>query len=112
MDDTEKKDEVWVAAAFYGQARRVVALAVLRMLSRFVQARFNTAQLQKIFDILEITSASDQSSIQSQICNDWPQRGLGPVPPTDPVLYRLFEVPDTMMQLEGSLTASLQLGRA
>jgi cyanate lyase len=21
----------------------------------------------------------------------WPQRGLGPVPPSDPVLYRLFE---------------------
>jgi cyanate lyase len=22
----------------------------------------------------------------------WPQRGLGPVPPQDPVVYRLFEV--------------------
>jgi cyanate lyase len=21
----------------------------------------------------------------------WPQRGLGPVPPQDPVIYRLFE---------------------
>lgn len=23
---------------------------------------------------------------------DWPQRGLGPMPPTDPLLYRLYEV--------------------
>ena len=39
--------------------------------------------------ILEI----QQDAIEAELgTNWWPRRGLGPMPPQDPVLYRLFEV--------------------
>ncbi|KAF8912568.1 cyanate lyase C-terminal domain-containing protein [Mucidula mucida] len=47
------KDEVWVAAAFYGQAK------------------FTEEDSRKY--------------------HWWPNRGLGPMPPTDPVIYRLYD---------------------
>lgn len=35
----------------------------------------------------------EQSSLSTGLGEDWwPRRGLGPMPPTDPVLYRLYEV--------------------
>ena len=63
------KGEVWVAAAFYGQAK------------------FTPEDLRKLLDFLELgddimVASSDQW---------WPHRGLGPMPPTDPVLYRFYE---------------------
>ncbi|RDB26362.1 Cyanate hydratase [Hypsizygus marmoreus] len=51
------KDEVWVAAAFYGQAK------------------FSTEELQKVFEVLGVSPLDAQ----------------GPMPPTDPVVYRLYE---------------------
>ncbi|KAI0703778.1 Cyanase [Cytidiella melzeri] len=64
------RDEVWVAAVFYGQAKMdpqdIVALA-------------NTLGIQ-------------QEAISAELGPHWwPRRGLGPMPPTDPTLYRLFE---------------------
>lgn len=64
------RDEVWVAAAFYGQAK------------------FTPEELRKVLEVLSLevdimAAAGDQW---------WPQRGLGPMPPTDPVIYRLYEV--------------------
>ncbi|KAJ7581041.1 cyanate lyase C-terminal domain-containing protein [Mycena floridula] len=65
------KDEVWVAAAFYGQAK------------------FTPEELQKVSDALGLDTASLQRELGPQW---WPNRGnLGPIPPTDPVIYRLYE---------------------
>ncbi|THV01064.1 Cyanase [Dendrothele bispora CBS 962.96] len=64
------KDEVWVASAFYGQAK------------------FTAEELQKLSQVLGI----DQSSLSGALGEHWwPYRGLGPTPPSDPVIYRLYE---------------------
>ncbi|KAH9847535.1 Cyanase [Lenzites betulinus] len=63
-------DEVWVAALFYGQAKAT------------------TEELAKLGELLEVPTAS----LTEEIGESWfPRRGLGPVPPQDPLLYRLFE---------------------
>lgn len=66
------RDEVWVAALLYGQAKP-------------------TAQdIQKLNEYLEIQEVSAVSELASE---QWfPIRGdTGPIPPTDPVIYRLYE---------------------
>ncbi|KAJ7214520.1 cyanate lyase C-terminal domain-containing protein [Mycena pura] len=63
------KDEVWVAAAFYGQAK------------------FTPEELARVSEYLGISS-----DLQAELgAHWWPNRGLGPMPPTDPVIYRLYE---------------------
>ncbi|KAI0329314.1 Cyanase [Cubamyces sp. BRFM 1775] len=63
-------DEVWVAALFYGQAKAT------------------PEELAKLGEVLDIPAAS----LHAEIGENWfPRRGLGPVPPQDPLLYRLFE---------------------
>ncbi|KAF8344743.1 cyanate lyase C-terminal domain-containing protein [Amanita rubescens] len=64
------KDEVWLAAAFYGQAK------------------FTEDELKEVAALLDLSEAAVLSELGSHW---WPNRGLGPVPPRDPVLYRLFE---------------------
>ncbi|KAG9316061.1 putative cyanate lyase [Chiua virens] len=64
------KDEIWVAAAFYGQAKLA------------------PEEIEALARVLEIPLASIQGELGSHW---WPNRGLGPVPPTDPVIYRLYE---------------------
>lgn len=64
------KDEVWLAAAFYGQAR------------------FTEDELNTVCEVLGIGSSELVSQLGSHW---WPNRGLGPMPPTDPVIYRLYE---------------------
>ncbi|KAF9223294.1 Cyanase [Gyrodon lividus] len=64
------RDEIWVAAAFYGQAKL---------------APEDIEALARVLDILTV-------AIQNELGSHWwPNRGLGPMPPTDPVLYRLYE---------------------
>ncbi|KAF5358804.1 hypothetical protein D9758_008537 [Tetrapyrgos nigripes] len=64
------KDEVWVASAFYGQAK------------------FTKEELQKLSQVLGL----DESSLAGGLGEHWwPYRGLGTTPPTDPVIYRLYE---------------------
>lgn len=65
------KDEVWLAAAFYGQAK------------------FSEEDLKKVCQVLEVNSVAVLGQIGSHW---WPNRGLGPSPPQDPVIYRLYEV--------------------
>lgn len=71
------KDEVWVAAAFYGQAR------------------FSNEELKQLADVLKIEKTCGEGApglIYDALSAEWyPNRGLGPVPPTDPVIYRLYE---------------------
>jgi len=64
------KDEVWVASAFYGQAK------------------FNAEELGKVCEFLGIETADAAGEIGEHW---WPNRGLGPIPPHDPVIYRLYE---------------------
>ncbi|PBL04100.1 Cyanase [Armillaria gallica] len=64
------KDEVWLAAAFYGQAK------------------FTPEELQKVAETLEVPSSDLVGGLGDHW---WPNRGLGPMPPTDPVIYRLYE---------------------
>ncbi|OBZ72404.1 Cyanate hydratase, partial [Grifola frondosa] len=64
------RDEVWVAAMFYGQAK------------------LSSEELVKLSEVLELP----QGNLHEEIGENWfPHRGIGPMPPTDPVLYRLYE---------------------
>jgi len=73
FDDIAKaigRDEVWVAAAFYGQAK------------------FEPEDLIKLAEVLGIPVVNIQDEIGAHW---WPHRGLGPAVPIDPVIYRLYE---------------------
>ncbi|KAF9048806.1 cyanate lyase C-terminal domain-containing protein [Panaeolus papilionaceus] len=64
------RDEVWLAAAFYGQAK------------------FTEEELKKVSEILGIQTSDALADLGDHW---WPNRGLGPMPPQDPVIYRLYE---------------------
>jgi len=63
------RDEVWVAAMFYAQAK------------------LSAEELAALSNFLEIPHDSLQAELGA---NWWPHRG-STMPPTDPVLYRLYE---------------------
>ncbi|KAI0034547.1 cyanate lyase C-terminal domain-containing protein, partial [Vararia minispora EC-137] len=64
------RDEVWVAALMHAQAKGT------------------DRELTALGRALGI----NPEEIKAQLGGHWvPQRGIGPIPPTDPVLYRLFE---------------------
>lgn len=45
--------------------------------------------ISKVSQLLDI----QQDLLDAELgANWWPRRGLGPMPPNDPVLYRLYEV--------------------
>lgn len=53
------------------------------------QARFTKEELAKVSELLGLPA----SLAESEAVSSWfPSRGLGPMPPTDPTLYRLYEV--------------------
>jgi len=64
------RNEVWLAAAFYGQAK------------------FTNEELVEVSKVLEIPSTESLGALGEHW---WPNRGLGPIPPHDPVIYRLYE---------------------
>jgi len=65
------RDEVWVASVFYGQAKPTPK---------------DVEGLSRILDIDHGRFIAEHGE------HWWPHRGaVGPMPPTDPVLYRLFE---------------------
>ncbi|KAL1744724.1 cyanate lyase C-terminal domain-containing protein [Schizophyllum fasciatum] len=73
------RDEVWVAAAFYGQASPAC--------DEYRHAKPDAEELAKLGEVLGIQGLKDDVSPQW-----WPMRGgVGPMPPTDPVIYRLYE---------------------
>ncbi|KAI0076164.1 cyanate hydratase [Panus rudis PR-1116 ss-1] len=64
------RSEVWVAAAFLGQAK------------------FTQEELSKVSQLLAV----DNAALVAELGDHWyPQRGIGPSIPTDPVIYRLYE---------------------
>jgi len=61
-------DEVWVAALFYGQAR----------------ADENEAK--------QLVSALDLGADIADALTEFPSKGIGPAIPTDPLIYRFYEI--------------------
>jgi cyanate lyase len=69
--DLEKilnRDEVWIAAVFYRQATMSEDEAKL------------------------LTAALDLDPIYIDLLTEYPIKGLGPVVPTDPLVYRFYEI--------------------
>jgi cyanate lyase len=69
--DLEKilnRDEVWIAAVFYRQATMSEDEAKL------------------------LTTALDLEPIYIDLLTEYPLKGLGPVVPTDPLVYRFYEI--------------------
>ncbi|KAH8918200.1 Cyanase [Atractiella rhizophila] len=64
-------DEVFVAAVFFGQARA------------------SAEDLQKLSTVLDIHIESLKKELGEHY---WPARGLGEMPPKDPLIYRLYEI--------------------
>jgi len=67
------KDEVWVAALFYGQAKA------------------SEDELRALAVVLKLSPPPEWPAAQGVGPHWYPNRGIGPVPPTDPLIYRLFE---------------------
>jgi len=65
------RDEIWVASVFYGQAKP------------------STEDIASLSKVLELNFDEFRAQHGEHW---WPHRGaVGPMPPTDPVLYRLYE---------------------
>lgn len=57
--------------------------------AHLLQAKLSPEEIEALACALEVSSTSIHQGLGSHW---WPNRGLGPVPPTDPVIYRLYEV--------------------
>ncbi|MGA3127791.1 MAG: cyanase [Candidatus Korobacteraceae bacterium] len=62
------RDEVWVAALFYGQARA------------------DDEEAKKLVAELEVSNDIGDALAE------FPSKGIGPVVPTDPLIYRFYEI--------------------
>lgn len=86
------KDEVWVAAAFYGQVRRFHFDHLWNHQSyslHNVQAKMSPDDISALAKVLEI----NEGEIHATVGAHWfPNRTLGTAIPSDPVVYRLYEV--------------------
>jgi cyanate lyase len=86
------RDEIWVAAVFYGQVWCHACVSDNAKSDHIwfsSQAKMDPEDLEALARALDIPTVAIQSQLGSHW---WPNRGLGPMPPTDPVLYRLYEV--------------------
>ena len=68
LERTVGRDEVWVASLFYRQARA------------------SQEEAEKI------TAALGLGRDVAEALQDFPTKGLGPVVPTDPLIYRFYEI--------------------
>jgi cyanate lyase len=68
LEKTVGRDEVWIAALFYGQA----------------QASADEAK--------KVTEALGLGRDIAEALTEFPLKGLGPVVPTDPLIYRFYEI--------------------
>lgn len=78
-----------MAALFYGQVRYIRHESTLTWsLTVTCQAKGSDEELSGIAKALDIPP----EAVTNEIGAHWvPQRGLGTVPPSDPVVYRLYE---------------------
>ncbi|KAF8493917.1 cyanate lyase C-terminal domain-containing protein [Russula emetica] len=83
------KDEVWVAALFYGQVSSIlVRVRVCVEIYLALKAKASEEELRALEAVLQLR----REFLSPEIGRNWyPNRGIGPIPPTDPVIYRLFE---------------------
>ena len=65
------RSEIWTASLFYGQAQATPKEAA------------------KIISLLGVRSGKDEIA---RFLTAFPNKGLGPVVPTDPLIYRLYEI--------------------
>ena len=64
------------------------------------QAKFTKDELTKFCEVLDVATVEASGEIGEHW---WPNRGqLGPIPPQDPVIYRLYEVRCTILKLLSS----------
>lgn len=68
LGETIGRDEVWVASLFY------------------LQARASEEEAEKLVSILGL------GSDVAETLTEFPNKGLGPVVPTDPLIYRFYEI--------------------
>jgi len=68
LESTLGRDEVWIAALFYGQARA---------------SEEEAETLAKTLGLSADTTAA---------MLEFPSKGLGPIVPTDPLIYRFYEI--------------------
>ncbi|KAJ7879364.1 cyanate lyase C-terminal domain-containing protein [Mycena leptocephala] len=91
FDDIAKaigRDEVWTAAAFYGQVRLFPPLS--SACRNFVNSYPGQIYARGAHQVKG--APRDRFGPSAEIGDQWwPSRGLGPIPPTDPVIYRLYE---------------------
>ena len=66
-----------------------VSLRNAELIAVFRQAKFSAEDIEKVAQVLEVPHANIQAELGDHW---WPNRGIGPMPPTDPVIYRLYEV--------------------
>ena len=72
--------------------------------TRHLQAKFTEEELKKVSTLLDISEAGALDALG----NHWyPNRGLGPVPPRDPVVYRLFEVRLFVYRIQCDVTSAI-----
>jgi cyanate lyase len=58
-----------------------------------LKAKANEEELRALEGVLLLRHAPLHESLSRDIGRNWyPNRGIGPIPPTDPLIYRLFEV--------------------
>lgn len=70
----------------------LLLIPLILVLIYAIQAKFSQDELVKLAKALEVSPSSIDDEIGAHW---WPHRGLGPIPPTDPVIYRLYEVRHT-----------------
>src|SRR6187200_1901859 len=68
LERTLGRDEVWIAALFYRQA---------------------SASQE---EALKLASVLDLEPELTEALTEFPSKGLGPVVPTDPLIYRFYEI--------------------
>jgi cyanate lyase len=68
LEKTVGRDEVWIAALFYRQA---------------------SASQE---EAMKLASALDLGTDVAEALTEFPTKGLGPVVPTDPLVYRFYEI--------------------
>ena len=88
------KDEVWVAALFYGQVSfHPRSCTCMFRIYLALKAKASEEELHALEAVLKIGEQTSYTHLSMDIGPGWyPNRGIGPIPPTDPLIYRLFEV--------------------
>jgi len=82
------------------------------------KAKASEDELRALVDVLKISKnnilgLSDAETLTAELGPRWyPNRGIGPIPPTDPVIYRLFEASYSRYASLYSLRLCVVEGRA